>query len=79
MRRQWKGLPQMTGTPFPHPSKRPAMRRSPKSEQLSLFYTPRQGPDDDGTGLAWFLAQIFLFSLNDPVRFMNADFSIRES
>ena len=78
MRGQWKGLAEMTVTPFPQPTRRPARRRSPKSEQLSLFYAPRQGPDDDGTGLAWFLAQIFLFSLQDPVRFMKADFSIRK-
>ena len=79
MRRQWEGLPRMTGTPSPHPSTRPARRHSSKIEQLSLFYTPPMYPGDDGTGLAWFLAQIFRFSLQDPVRFMKADFSIRKS
>ena len=46
--------------------------------QLTLFYTPRMNTGDDGTGLAWFLAQIFIFSLKYPKRFMKADFTIRK-
>ena len=66
---------------FQDDSGRKAGRRGRNSEagdQLSLFYTPRMFPGDDGSGLAWFLDKIFCFSLDDPVRFMKADFTIRK-
>ena len=66
---------------FLNPSgrRRGRSRQNKQGGQLSLFYTPRIYPGDDGTGLDWFLAQIFRFSLQDPVRFMKADFTIRKS